>query len=476
MKTFILTDTTLAAMERGAQKHSFRETLQTTALLAKTGADRIVIPSICVAAGASVKEESIVKRTVAETLPEGVAAAMNADSKESIDIAWDCVKNAKTPALRVVLPISTVQMEYMYHKKAAVMLETIAEVCAYAKTLCEDVELVMADASRAEQGFAAKCALTAKENGATAVTFCDDGGVYFAEKMAEAVKELRLVCGDGTRIYIQPSNALGMAYASIYAAAVAGADGVICAAGQETKDYADIACFADLYRAKGEAMGITSKVDVTAIHRVADRIAAFTAGAKAELTSVSATEAPTATENEATFSKGADMTEIANAVAALGYTLSETDIGAVYEEFHRVAAKKEQIGMRELEAIVASTAMQVPSTYHLESYVVNSGTCLTATATVVLRRGDEILNGVSLGDGPIDAVFHAIEQIIGHHYELDDFRISAVTKGREAVGSSLIRLRKDGRLYAGNGVSTDIIGACVRAYINALNKIIYEEN
>ena len=80
-----------------------------------------------------------------------------------------------------------------------------------------------------------------------------------------------------------------------------------------------------------------------------------------------------------------------------------------------------------------------------------------------------------VGEGPIDAAFLAIEKIVGRHYELDDFRIQAVTEGREAMGSALIRLRADGKLYAGRGISTDIIGACIRAYLNALNKIVYEE-
>ena len=73
------------------------------------------------------------------------------------------------------------------------------------------------------------------------------------------------------------------------------------------------------------------------------------------------------------------------------------------------------------------------------------------------------------------STFNAIEQIVGHHYELDDFQIQSVTEGREALGSALVRLRSDGRLYAGNGISTDIIGAAIRAYLSALNKMIYEE-
>ena len=87
----------------------------------------------------------------------------------------------------------------------------------------------------------------------------------------------------------------------------------------------------------------------------------------------------------------------------------------------------------------------------------------------------EIICGVSSGDGPIDSAFRAIEQCIGHHYELDDFQVQSVTEGKEALGSALVRLRNNGKLYSGNGTSTDIVAASIRAYINALNKIVFEE-
>ena len=85
------------------------------------------------------------------------------------------------------------------------------------------------------------------------------------------------------------------------------------------------------------------------------------------------------------------------------------------------------------------------------------------------------MEGIYLGDGPIDAAFVSIEQIIGHHYELDDFQIQAVTEGREAMGETVVRLRSNGKLYSGRGISTDIVGASIHAYLNALNKIVYEE-
>ena len=126
---------------------------------------------------------------------------------------------------------------------------------------------------------------------------------------------------------------------------------------------------------------------------------------------------------------------------------------------------------------MASVALQVPPTYRLKSFVINSGNLISATANISLDKGDRMMQGVSVGDGPIDAAFLAIEKIIGTHYDLDDFQIQAVTEGREAVGSAVVKLRSStGKLYSGRGISTDIIGASIRAYINALNKIVYEEN
>ena len=170
-----------------------------------------------------------------------------------------------------------------------------------------------------------------------------------------------------------------------------------------------------------------------------------------------------------------EIGEVIKVVHQLGYDLSDEDNAKVYDEFKRVAAKKHFVGTRELDAIVASTAMQVPSAYKIESYVINSGNVISATANITLEKDGQKLKSVAVGDGPVDAAFLAIEQIIGHHYELDDFQIQTVTEGREAMGSALVKLRAGGKLYSGNGISTDIIGASIRAYISALNKIVYEE-
>ena len=152
------------------------------------------------------------------------------------------------------------------------------------------------------------------------------------------------------------------------------------------------------------------------------------------------------------------------------------DAQKVYEAFKQIAAKKEKVSLKELDAIVASSAMQVPSTYKLDTYVVTSGNSISATAHIKLIKNDVTVEGVYIGDGPIDASFQTIEKITGCHYELDDFQLQAVTEGREAMGRTLVKLRAGGKVYSGSGISTDIVGACIRAYINAINKIVHEGN
>ena len=126
-------------------------------------------------------------------------------------------------------------------------------------------------------------------------------------------------------------------------------------------------------------------------------------------------------------------------------------------------------------AIIASVALQVPQSYTVESYVINSGSNISAMAHIKLSHEGEMLEGVALGDGPIDASFLALEKVVNRHYELDDFQIRAVTEGREAMGETVVRLVSNGRLYSGRGISTDIVFSSIQAYVNALNKIAYEE-
>jgi len=255
------------------------------------------------------------------------------------------------------------------------------------------------------------------------------------------------------------------------AAIRAGADEVkVAAFGDST---ASLDKFTKILSTKGDSFGAVCSVRATEIQRTVNQIRWMceTQRSKASPFDNGVQE----NRGDIVLSVHDDASAVMKAVAKLGYDLSEEDGSKVFEAFNRIAAKKEHVGARELDAIVASAALQVPPTYRIESYVINSGNIITATAHMRIKKGDQLLESVCIGDGPVDASFLAIEQIIGCHYELDDFQIQAVTEGREAMGETVVRLRSNGKIYSGRGISTDVIGSSIHAYINAVNKIVYEE-
>ena len=169
------------------------------------------------------------------------------------------------------------------------------------------------------------------------------------------------------------------------------------------------------------------------------------------------------------------MESVLHAAEKLGYDLNADDQKKVWDCFRRTTEKKESITLKELDAIIAAEAMQVPPAYHDIRYVINTGNQVGAMAQMKLKYHNQDISGIASGDGAIDAAFNSIEQATGRHFELDDFQIRSVTEGREAMGETVVRLRWEGKLYSGRGISTDIVGAGIMAYINAVNKIIYEE-
>ena len=457
MKKIMVSDLTLKAVNEQDFSLTFREKLAIAENLLLAHVDAIELPALTES-----KENAVIYRTISSTVQGATVKVEVGDSLESLNYAAECVKVAKKACLQVVMPVSTAQMEYIYHLKAPAMQAKIGELVSAAKIECDCVEFVARDAFRAEDGFLEACVKTACEAGACCVTVCDDAGIAFPEDYAKLVKQIKAECD--VKVFVQPSNALSLAAACAVEAIKAGADGVKTA---ECGKYLSVDVLAEIFRAKKYDLAAECAVDVTKIQTITNSINGVV-GCDEEAAQVSSVANVTLLDGNAT------VKEVSAAISKMGYELSDADVGKVYEEFKKFVAKKGNIEAKELEALIASNAMQVPSTYHLVNYVVNSSNIIPATANITLEKNGEKFTGVSTGDGPIDAAFHAIEQIIGHHYELDDFQVQAVTKGRGAMGSSIIRLRADGKLYPGNGASTDIVGACIRAYINALNKIVYE--
>ena len=469
MKTIKLIDMTLRESSAVRENSlTFKEKLEIARSL-----DRLRVDVIELAPIGGSKADALSNKTIAAMVGTGLSAAVDV-AADTVQETWESIRTAKHPQLNVITPVSPVQMEYTCHKKAPAMLEAIAQKVKECRFCCENVEFTAVDATRAEEEFLAKAIQTAIDAGACKVTICDTAGILLPDEFGVFIDGLikQIPALQEVELYVQVSDQMNMAAACAAAAIREGADGVKCTA--VSAGYPTFEQMARLVQVKGADLDIASGLRATELSRAVSQIE-WMLKPREENDSPFGNVAIGDVANVCLDSND-EIGEVIKVVKQLGYDLNDEDNAKVYEAFRRVATKKQFVGTKELDAIVASTALQVPSTYHIENYVINSGNVITATANILLDRNGEKLRGVGVGDGPIDAAFLAIEQIIGHHYELDDFQIQTVTEGRDAMGSALVKLRADGRVYSGNGISTDIIGASIRAYISALNKIVYEEN
>lgn len=459
MKKIFVSDYSLKKMAEDRKRaFLFREKTALAACIEDFGADAIELNGI-----KNVKEDTIIYRTIASNISKCSLCIPAGETEQEIDAAWEAIKEAKSPVLQIILPVSTVQMEYMYHAKADKMLSKIGALCKCAKEKCDAVEFVALDATRADNGFLAKACAAAEENGATIITVCDDAGTTLPDEISDIIKEVKSVCK--SPVYIKASDAINMATAVALSAISAGAEGVKTAI--SGKEVLHTHKFAQTVRLRGESLGIFTDLDET---KIASDVRNIKKAVESQEVQVSADA-----DDDIILDANSTLTEVMDAAASLGYDLSIEDNGKVYAALQVVCEKKNSVGTKELEAIIASSAMQAPSTYHLENFVTNCSNTTSSMTQIVLKKDGETLCGVATGDGPVDSAFRAIEQAVGFHYELDDFQIQSVTQGKEALGSAVVRLIEKGKLYSGNGLSADIVGASIRAYINALNKIVYEE-
>ncbi len=468
MKQIKISDVTMKHMTEGASL-SFREKIELSKLLDALGTSVIELEGV----GES-RTDALRVKSIAAAVKNSVVAVPVALNKENINLVWNALKSAKHPRLQVCAPASSVQMEYLYHKKPEAVLQDIKESISVCKALCKDVEFIADDATRSDIAFLSNAIQAAAEAGATTVTVCDSAGTMLPEEFAEFISNLISLTPvlKEVNLGVSCNNELFLADACAIAAIMQGATEIKAAA--YFQGAASLANVAKIINARSASMDITTGISVSQLSRIMSQIVWM---CETERKKTSPFDSGVRSDDEEIYLTVHDEAEsVLKAVATLGYDLSEEDKPKVVEAFRKIAAKKEQVSIRELDAIVASAAMQVPSTYQLETFVINSGNTISSTAHMKLKKNGQTLEGVCIGDGPIDAAFLAIESITGRHYELDDFQLKAVTEGREAMGQTIVRLRSGGKLYSGRGISTDIVCAGINAYLSALNKIVYEED
>ena len=465
MNLIKLSDVTMKQLFDGFSL-SFKEKIELSKLLDKLGASVIELEGI-----SNPRIDSLRIKSIAAAVANSIVAVPVQLDAEGPAQVWAALQQAKKPRLQVCGAVSAVQMEYLYHKKPEAMQAAIVQTVQTCRALCGDVEFLADDATRADPAFLESTLRAVIAAGATTVTLCDTAGSMLPAEFAQFISKLFAEVPELNKVHVGVSCCNTLSMADACAIASVGAGVTELKASVYPLDTANIANLAKVLHARGDSLQAFTSIQITQLSRIIDRVLQLCQTGKAKGSALTVSQADTGIY----LTAHDDIAAVTKMAEKLGYDLSEEDQIKVFDAFRQIAAKKEQVSSKELDAIIASAALQVPPTYKLDTFVITSGNTISATAHIKLIKNDQPMEGVSIGDGPIDAAFVAIESITGCHYELDDFQLQAVTEGREAMGQTVVKLRSGGKVYSGKGISTDIVAAGILAYLSALNKIVYEE-
>ena len=479
MKKVIIKDITLRECDEFASPAlSFKEKLETAKLLERLGVDAIETGRVLTAA------DEVLIRTLCGTLElVSLSVPVGLDIEEA-ERAVRALTNAKNATINVVVPVSAVRMEYFSGKKPDAILEMVSAVVARCRELGLPVEFTAEDSTRAEPDFLKSAITTAVEAGAETVTLCDAVGEMTPDELLAFIEHTRAnvpslgsdslasVTSSGVELALHCRDHLGLAAASAIKASQDGVS-IVKVSGTTAGGTLPLEQFLRVLSVRGDYLGLTSDANFTISSKICDQIHMLTGAGRSGSSAFA--HAVGGDENRgAPLGAETDMDSLRSRIEEMGYTVSNDDFERIYTLFIEIARSK-PVENRDIEALVAETAGQSAPTYQLRNYVINSGSAITATSCLTIARNGSEVRAISIGDGPIDASFLAIEDALGRKFELEDFQIRAVTEGREAMGDALVKLRSGGKLYSGRGLSTDIIGASIRAYLSAVNKIVHEE-
>lgn len=445
-------------------------------------------------------------KKIASTIKNIKVASLARALKNDIDIAAQALEYAKYPRIHTFIATSDIHMKYKLKKTEEEVLETAVEMVKYAKKYVEDVEFSAEDASRSNKEFLYKIFEAVINAGATVINVPDTVGYTSPWEYSELIKGIREnVCNiHKVDISVHCHNDLGMAITNSLAAAMAGATQIECtingigeragnAALEEIvmnlntrKDLYNMDCninTKEIYRTSKLLTGITGVRVQPNKAIVGENAFAHESGihqhgmlANSSTYEIMTPESIGIKKTTLILGKHSGRHAFEDKIKSMGYDLKEDKLNKAFEQFKILADKKKEINDNDIEALVVRGTIVIPETYKLDRFVVNSGNSITTTSSVrLIHKSGKILEAVmSSYDGPVDASYKAINQLVGEEFTLDNFSINALTGGTDAQGEVSVKINKNGKVYNGHGISLDIVDASILAYISAINSMIYD--
>jgi 2-isopropylmalate synthase len=498
-RRIVIFDTTLRDGEQSpGASMNLAEKMELARALVELGVD-VIEAGFPIASPGDFEAVREIARSVKGSIICGLARCRDAD----IDRAWEAVRYAERPRIHVFLATSAIHREHkLKMDKEEIILRAIEGV-KRAAAYCPDIEFSPEDASRTERDFLCQVVEAAITAGATTVNIPDTVGYATPTHMGSVIRTLRERVSniDKAVISVHCHNDLGMAVANSLAAVEAGAGQIECTinglgerAGNCSLEEVVMALRtrSDYYHAVTgintnrlvPTSRLTANITGIQVQRnkaiVGQNAFAHEAGIHQDGMLKERTTYEIMHPEDVGFStsdlvlgKHSGRAALADRAKAMGYSLTNEQLGTVFEQFKVLADKKKDIYDADIAALIEQQIHAITEKWTFDSYKVVCGTGQVPEVTLRLRRGNEKHDvTMACGDGPIDAIFVAIAQVAGLSVVCRDFNVHSVTLGTDAQGEVMVQIEHNGQLYRGRAVSTDSVEASAKAFLNAINRIV----
>jgi 2-isopropylmalate synthase len=499
----IIFDTTLRDGEQApGATLNLEEKLEIARQLEKLGVD-VIEAGFPIASPGDFEAVSL----VAKELKHPVVCALAHANADAIDYAWEAIKDAKHRRIHVFLSSSEIHLTHQLKKGRDEMLELACEMVKRAKRYVPDVEFSPMDATRTDPDFIYRITKAVIDAGATTVNIPDTVGYTTPAEFGQLIGGIfdNVPNVQKAVISVHCHDDLGLAAANSLAALAEGARQVECTINGvgERAGNASMEEIVMALRTRRDAYNLTTSIDISQIYKTSRLVGELTGfsippnkaivGANAfrhesgihqdgvlkERTTYEIMDARDIgwPSSGLVLGKHSGRHALRKKLEQMGYSLSDEDLDRAFQAFKELADKKKEVTNRDLESLVAEEMRTISEAYHLEQVQVSCGDQSVPTASVKLVAPDgSVLADAALGTGPVDAVYKAINRLVGVPNRLTEFSVTSVTEGIDAIGEVMIRIESEGRVYTGRGADTDIIVASAKAYMNALNRLLAAED
>jgi 2-isopropylmalate synthase len=440
-------------------------------------------------------------REIARTVRGSTICGLARCNDQDIDRAWEALRDAPDSRIHVFLATSAIHREFKLRMDKEEIIKRAVAGVKRAKGYCENIEFSPEDAARTEPDFLCRVVEAAIDAGATTVNIPDTVGYATPSHFATVIDNLtnRVPNIDRAVISVHCHNDLGLAVANSLAAVEHGAGQIECTingigeragncsleevvmAMRTRSDYYHTSTRIDTRRlvptsrllSNITGMQLQRNKAIVGRNAFAHEAGIHQDGMLKERTTyeIMRPEDVGFTQTDLVLGKHSGRAALADRAKALGYHLTGDHLKEVFDEFKKLADKKKEVYDADIAALIEKQMTVADDQWTLVAYEVHTTAKSEPQVSVTLERaGERQTKEAAGGDGPLDALFRAIEEITGVSVVVRDFRVHSVTRGKDAQGESTIEVERDGRVYRGRGVSTDTVEAATLAFVNAINR------